>query len=199
MSATLILNTGAPQGCVLSLLLSLFSHDCVAKYDSHTIIKFAVNTKVVGLITDNDETAYREEVRDLMVQGQQPLPQCDQDKEAGRGLQENAGRTGGAVVERVESFKFLGVHIPNYSWDIMLEAHQDSREEGMKNLFPLRRRKIYSMGPQILKMFYSCTIKSILTCCITAWYGNCSASDHKALHRVVCTAQYITGAKLPAI
>ena len=29
--------------------------------------------------------------------------------------------------------------------------------------------------------------------------GNCSASDRKALHRVVCTAQYITGAKLPAI
>ena len=32
-----------------------------------------------------------------------------------------------------------------------------------------------------------------------ACYGNCSASDHKVLQRVVCTAQYITGAKLPAI
>ena len=31
-SATLILNTGAPQRCVVSLLLySLFTHDCVAK------------------------------------------------------------------------------------------------------------------------------------------------------------------------
>ncbi|CDQ78178.1 unnamed protein product [Oncorhynchus mykiss] len=28
--------------------------------------------------------------------------------------------------------------------------------------------------------------------CITAWYGNCSASDRKALQRVVNTAQYIT-------
>ncbi|KAK6309153.1 hypothetical protein J4Q44_G00206160 [Coregonus suidteri] len=54
------------------------------------------------------------------------------------------------------------------------------------------------MGPQILKKFYSCTIESILTGCITAWYGNCSASDCKALQRVVRTAQYITGAKLPA-
>jgi hypothetical protein len=35
--------------------------------------------------------------------------------------------------------------------------------------------------------------------CITAWYGNCSASDRKALQRVVRMAQYITGAKLPAI
>ena len=46
---------------------------------------------------------------------------------------------------------------------------------------------------------YSCNIESILTGCITAWYGNCSASDRKALHRVVRRAQYITGAKLPAI
>ena len=67
-SATLILNTGAPQGCMLSpLLYSLFTHDCTARYDSNTIIKFADDTIVVGLITDNDETAYREEVRDLAV------------------------------------------------------------------------------------------------------------------------------------
>ena len=55
------------------------------------------------------------------------------------------------------------------------------------------------MGPQILKRFYSCTIESILTGCITAWYGNCSANDSKALQRVVRTAQYITEAKFPAI
>jgi GAF domain-containing protein len=30
-------------------------------------------------------------------------------------------------------------------------------------------------------------------------YGNCLASDRKVLQRVVCTAQYITGADLPAI
>jgi hypothetical protein len=52
------------------------------------------------------------------------------------------------------------------------------------------------MGPQILKRFYNYTI---LTGCISAWYGNCSASDCKALQRVVRMAQYITGAKHPAI
>ena len=60
-SATLILNTVAPQGC------SLFAHDCTARHDSNTIITFADDTTVVGLITDNDETAYRKEVRDLAV------------------------------------------------------------------------------------------------------------------------------------
>ena len=50
------------------------------------------------------------------------------------------------------------------------------------------------MGPEILKRFYSCNIESI-----TAWYGICSASDRKALQMVLCTAQYITVVKLPAI
>ena len=49
------------------VLYSLFTHVCVAKHGSNTIIKFADDTTVVGLITDNDETAYREEVRDLAV------------------------------------------------------------------------------------------------------------------------------------
>ena len=67
-STSLNLNTGALQGCVLSpLLYSLFTHDCVAMHASNSIIKFADDTTVVGLITNNDETAYREEVRALSV------------------------------------------------------------------------------------------------------------------------------------
>ena len=48
-------------------LYSLFTHDCVAKHDSNTIITFADDTTVLGLITNNDEMAYREEVRELAV------------------------------------------------------------------------------------------------------------------------------------
>ena len=52
---SLIHNTGAPQGYVLiPLLHSLFTHDCVATHASNSIIKFADNTTVLGLITNND-------------------------------------------------------------------------------------------------------------------------------------------------
>ena len=103
----------------------------------------------------------------------------------------------GAVVERVESFKFLGVHITNkLSWS----KHTKTVVKRVRqHLFPLRRLKRFGMGPQILKRFYSCTIEIILTGCTTTWYGNCSASDRKALQGVVRTAQYITGSKLPVI
>ena len=44
-----------------TLLYSLFTHDCTARHDFNTIIKFADDTKVVGLTTNNDKTAYRED------------------------------------------------------------------------------------------------------------------------------------------
>ena len=47
--------------------------------------------------------------------------------------------------------------------------------------------------------FYRCRIERILSGCITAWYGNCSAHNRKAFQRVVRSAQRITGGKLPAL
>ena len=62
ISNSLILNPGAPQGCVLiPLLYSLFPHDCVAMHASNSIIKYADDTN------NNAEAADREEVRDLGV------------------------------------------------------------------------------------------------------------------------------------
>jgi hypothetical protein len=68
-----------------------------------------------------------------------------------------------------------------------------------QRLFPLRRLKGFGMGPPILKKIYCYTIESILTGCITAWYGIFLASVCKVLQRVVRTVQYITGTELPAI
>uniref|UniRef100_A0A8K9WXB8 Reverse transcriptase domain-containing protein n=1 Tax=Oncorhynchus mykiss TaxID=8022 RepID=A0A8K9WXB8_ONCMY len=190
-SAMLILNTGAPQRCVLSpLLYSLFTHDCIARHDSKTIIKFADDTTVVGLITDNDETAYKEEVRDLARWCQNLSLNVTKTKEMIVDYRKR--RTAhapilidGAVVEQVESVKSLGVHINN-----KLEWSKHTKtvvKRSQQSLFPLRKLKRFGMGPEILKRFYSCNIESI-----TAWY-------RKTLQRVVRTAQYITGAKLPGI
>jgi len=55
------------------------------------------------------------------------------------------------------------------------------------------------MPVRSLTNFYRCTIESILSGCITAWYGNCSAQDRKKLQKVVCTAQTITEANLPSL
>ncbi|KAI3377514.1 hypothetical protein L3Q82_008692, partial [Scortum barcoo] len=65
-SSTLVLSTGTPQGCVLSpALFTLFTSDCSAIHSTNTIVKFADDTTIVGLISDNDETHYREEIQHL--------------------------------------------------------------------------------------------------------------------------------------
>ncbi len=65
-SNSITLNVGAPQGCVLSpLLYSLYTHDCVSSHSSTSIIKFADDTVVLGLISNNDENAYLDEVERL--------------------------------------------------------------------------------------------------------------------------------------
>jgi predicted acetyltransferase len=66
-------------------------------------------------------------------------------------------------VERVESFKFLGVNTTNeLSWSKHIKTVVKRERQ---NFFPLRRLKRFGMGSQILKKFYSCTIES--TGCIT--------------------------------
>ncbi len=65
-SNSITLNVGAPQVCVLSpLLYFLYTHDCVSSHSSTSIIKFADDTVVLGLISNNDETAYLDEVERL--------------------------------------------------------------------------------------------------------------------------------------
>ena len=102
------------------LLYSLFTHDCMARHDSNTIIKFTDDTTVRGLITDNDETAFREEVRDLAwwCQNNNLSLNVTKTKEMvvdyrKRSTEHAPILIDGAVVEQVESFKFLGVHINN--------------------------------------------------------------------------------------
>ncbi len=86
-------------------------------------------------------------------------------------------------VERVNSFKFLGVHITE---DLTWSTHTDAvLKKAHQHLFFLRRLRKFGMSPSILRSFYTCTVESILTGCITAWFGNSTAGNRKALQRVV--------------
>ncbi len=194
-SSTTTLSTGAPQGCVLSpLLFTLLTHDCTAKFSSNHIIKFADDTTVVGLISNNDETHYREEVAQLAEWcGTNNLSlNVEKTKEVVMDFRRNSVdhpplTIDSSTVERVSSTKFLGVHITE---DLTWTTNTMSlSKKAQQRLHFLRRLKRASLPPPILTTFYRGTIESVLTSCITVWYGNCSAADRKTLQRTVNTAQ----------
>ena len=90
----------------------------VAMHASNSIIKFADDTTVVGLITNNNEAAYREEVRALEVWCQENnlTINVNKTKETIVDFRKQQREhppihIDGTVVERVVSFKFLDVHI----------------------------------------------------------------------------------------
>ncbi len=60
-SSTCTISTGAPRGCVISpLLFSLYINDCTSKDPSVKLLKFVDDTTLIGLIQDDDESAYRQ-------------------------------------------------------------------------------------------------------------------------------------------
>jgi hypothetical protein len=81
----------------------------------------------------------------------------------------------------------------------MVHPHRPCGEAGETRLFNLRRLKKFALSPKTLSNFYRCTIESILSGCITAWYGNSTSHNRRALKRVVRSAQRITGGTQPTL
>ncbi|KAK3524737.1 hypothetical protein QTP86_001998 [Hemibagrus guttatus] len=194
----------SPPSSTSSTNTSPISTGALVLYISNTIIKLADNSTVIGLISDNEETAYKAEVQHLVAwcADNSLLLNTSKTKELIFDFRREKGRTHDLIhinrmaVERVSSFKFLGTHISeDLSWttntsSLVTKAHQ--------RLFYLNNLKKNHLSSTILVNFYRCGIESILTNCITVWYGNCSVADRKALQWEVTTTQRII-APLPAI
>ncbi|KAI2659609.1 putative RNA-directed DNA polymerase from transposon BS [Labeo rohita] len=187
LSSTRMLSIGSPQGCVLSpFLYCLYTHDCSASYGS------------------GDEVAYREEVLKLATW-------CSENN-----LALNTKKTkeiivdfrrhstdlaplyiNGECVERVHTFRFLGVFISdNISWTVNTTA---IIKKAQQRLYFLRVLRKHNLGSSLLLTFYCVSIESLLTYCITVWYGSCTMADRERLQRVVKAAQKIIGCPLPSL
>eukprot|EP00061_Rhincodon_typus_P008809 g31750.t1 len=52
---------------IMRTLCSLYTYNCVVKFQTNAIYKFADDTTIVGRISNNDKSKYRREIKSLVT------------------------------------------------------------------------------------------------------------------------------------
>ena len=204
-SHSLVLNTGAPQGCVLSpILYSLFTNDCKPSSDSVKMTKFADDTTLVGLIKNENEDEYRQEIYGLTTWCDNNNQLLNQQKTKEMIIDFRKNQTSknpvfinNTEIEIVDSFKLLGTTLSNnLKWNlntnlIVKKCHQ--------RLYFLRELKKFHLSKSILVSFYRCVIESVLTFSITVWFNSLTVDDKRKLNKIISTASRVIGEQLPTL
>ena len=132
------------------------------------ILKFAYDTTVIGLITNSDESEYRDQVNKL-------ISWCNDNN-----LELNVHKTkeiivdfrrkkssppsplviDGRTVEIVQNFKFLGSTISsNLKWELNVV---NIVKKAQQRLYFLRRLRSFGLTTQVMLNFYRAVIESVL-------------------------------------
>ena len=168
------------------------------------MVKFADDTTVEGVISNGDETAYRQEVDRLVSWCSENSLELNTTKtnEMIVDFRRNATPIDplvidGQAIKLVDSFKFLGSLISSdLSWDTNTNSIIKCAQQ---RLYFLRQLKKFGLSREILKQFYRSVVESVLTFSITVWYGSASQQQRASLDRIVHTAGKIVGSDLPSL
>lgn len=198
-SDILVLNTGAPQGTILSpLLFSIYTNEFQLDLENFRLFKYADDMALVALLKRGDivgEEVYRAHVSSLQKW-------CDESS-----LEINVTKTKelvfyekdpvqpliirGQIVEVVEKFKYLGTYIDsnlNFSENIDYIFKTCNQR-----LHLLRKLNSFRVSKHIMEIVYKNLIESILTFNMAMWYGNLNVKGRSKLQRIVNLASKIIG------
>ena len=177
--------TGAPQGCVNSpVFFTAYTNDIVSHSPRCRIIKYADDTVCLGLISNLDETEYRQEInlldvwcnennlllnaekcQELVFTFLRETPSCDVPVSINN-----------RYVDIVNTVTYLGVKIQS---NLKCDEHVLHVSKKCKQrMFFLRRLNVCGVDSTILKLFYKSIIESVASYCIISWYYQ---STHQAL------------------
>ena len=97
----------------------------------------------------------------------------------------------GEVVERVKTYKYLGIVLDeNLSWK---ENTDHIVKKLHSRMYCLRKLKSFNVQQELLQMFYSSVVCSIMTFGLTCWGGSVSKQDRNRLDKNIKKASGVVG------
>ena len=194
-SNTRIVDTGAPQGCVLSpVLFTLYTNDCRSNESNCEIIKYADDTAIIGHLTKQQSslTSYTRCV-DMFASWC-----CD------NFLQLNITKTkellfdfskrseftsvtpikiNNEAIETVHKYKYLGTIIDDkLNW---VSNGKRIYAKAQQRLYFLRKLNDFHVDKVIMNLFYKSVVESVIAFCILAYHGNSNKREINNLSRIV--------------
>jgi hypothetical protein len=193
-------------GTVLApFLFTLYTADFRHNSDKCFLQKFSDDSAIVGLITEDDDAEYRELTQNF-------VDWCQRNH-----LRINAGKTREMVVdfrrwrpalpplvniqgrdiERVDTYKYLGVHLNNkLDWTHNTNALY---KRGQSRLYFLRRLRSFGVTGPLLKTFYDSVVASAILYAVACWSSSITERDIKKLDKVIKKSSSVLGCPLDSV
>ena len=190
-------NTGAPQDTVLApFIFTLHTADCRTQEVSYPLIKFADDTAMIGLIHDNDNAKYQLHLKLFVDYCNTNYLQLSisKTKELFVDFCETASPPSavliiGVEVERVSSYKYLGVHLNDcLSWSDQVYAMIKKLNSMLCCIGTMAKFNVWT---DIINIFYISTICGILQYCLVAWCGNTTKADIEPIDSIIFTFYHL--------
>ena len=183
LSDVRVIDTGAPQGTVLSpLLFTLYTTDLKYNSESCHLQKFSDDSAVVRCIREGEEGEYRTLIDYFVEWSEQSHLRLNTNKTKEMVIDFRRKKTPsqplrirGEVVEEVADYKYLGVVIDNgLDWKSNTEAVY---KKGMSRLYFLRKLRSFNVCSKMLEIFYQSVVASAIFFAVVCWGGSIRASD----------------------
>ena len=205
ISDLLTINTGGPQGCVLSaLLFIIYTNDLRSHSANCRLIKYADDTVIVGLITGGQDNDYIKEITEAVnwCGEHNLLLNVKKTKELIFDFRINTTpRTpiviNDSPVDICESIKYLGVTFDNkLKWSNHI-SHLISKCK--QRLYFLRVLNSFHVNQDLLHLFYTTMVQSVLCYNLVSWWSVASSGDKISINRIRRQASKITRTNLPLV
>ena len=202
ISNMITVNTGAPQGCVLSpTLYTMYTNDFRVINSDTKMLKFADDTAIQGLMSTKSDVSYFDEINrfiqwcktNFLILNVSKTKEIIIDFRLKKNILPPVLMNDQAV-EIVDKYKYLGLIIDDkLNWRDNCKILLGRLNQ---RLYFLRRLRTFNFSPYSLKMFYSSIIESIICFGISCWGCAICIEDRNKINKIIKKASKITKCEL---